>query len=126
MTGRGMSGMHGGGEGGAGAGRNGLVGGRRLASETGGVVGRPPQSERGSTRPFTPGGSGLPRGGAGSPEESSGRQPGQTGRSGMMPHGGTNARGRKDERGGERPDYLTEDEETWQQGDRRVVPPVID
>lgn len=32
---------------------------------------------------------------------------------------------RRDE-GGERPDYLTEDEETWQQGGRRVVPPVID
>ncbi|MFJ6614159.1 hypothetical protein ACIQPT_28185 [Streptomyces sp. NPDC091289] len=26
----------------------------------------------------------------------------------------------------ERPDYLVEDEDTWQQGSRRVVPPVID
>ncbi|MEK8143496.1 hypothetical protein NKH18_19525 [Streptomyces sp. M10(2022)] len=31
---------------------------------------------------------------------------------------------RRDE--GERPDYLVEDEETWLQGGRRIVPPVID
>ncbi|MEV6674977.1 hypothetical protein [Streptomyces sp. NPDC051162] len=28
--------------------------------------------------------------------------------------------------GGRRPDYLVEDEETWSQGNKRVVPPVID
>ncbi|MFD4860838.1 hypothetical protein [Streptomyces atratus] len=28
--------------------------------------------------------------------------------------------------GSERPDYLVEDDETWQQGGRRIVPPVVD
>ncbi|WP_199808142.1 hypothetical protein [Streptomyces sp. NRRL F-2580] len=32
---------------------------------------------------------------------------------------------RPDDQPGERADYLVEDEETWQ-GNRRVVPPVID
>lgn len=56
-----------------------------------------PLGGAGATRPFTSGGSGLPV-----------------------------SRG---SRGGERdaaPDHLVEDEETWQYGDRRTVPPVVD
>ncbi|WP_329457626.1 WXG100 family type VII secretion target [Streptomyces sp. NBC_01497] len=125
--GRGTSGMRMGGEGAAGAGRNGLVGGRRLASETGGVVGRPGQPGKLGTRPFTEGGSGLVRGESEGAEETSGRQSGQGGRSGTMPRGTTGSRRRRDGDGGrDRPDYLTEEDETWQQGNRRVVPPVID
>ncbi|MEK9523223.1 hypothetical protein MIU24_28080 [Streptomyces venezuelae] len=89
--------------GGAGAGQHGITGGRRLAGEAGGVVGGRAQratAAGGTARPFTPGGSGLVRGGS--------TQPGE-----------------REETKGERPDYLVEDEETWQQG-RRVAPPVID
>lgn len=92
--------------GGAGAGQNGISGGRRLAGETGGVVGGKAQrpgaaGAAGGARPFTPGGSGLVR-------------------------GATTPAGReREDTNGERPDYLVEDEETWQQG-RRVAPPVID
>ncbi|MFF3836123.1 WXG100 family type VII secretion target [Streptomyces sp. NPDC001930] len=89
---------------GMGGGQNGITGGRRLAGETGGVVGGKAQrasATGGGARPFTPGGSGLVRGG-------STQQPGD-----------------REETNGERPDYLVEDEETWQQG-RRVAPPVID
>ncbi|MER7998552.1 hypothetical protein [Streptomyces sp. NPDC095613] len=100
--GRGMTpGMPGGGGGG---GQGGLTGGRRLASESGGVVGG--RNQRPGTNPgraFTPGGSGLIRGG----------------------RGPVRARD-EEEQSGERPDYLVEDEETWQQGSRRIVPPVVD
>ncbi|MET9656617.1 hypothetical protein [Streptomyces sp. NPDC006510] len=90
---------------GTGAGQGGVNGGRRLAGESGGVVGgRPQRSGPTGTRPFTPGGSGLAR--AAKPAEG-----------GHGTHRGDS---------GERPDYLTEDEETWHTGDRRVVPPVID
>lgn len=121
--GRGMGGMHGGGPMG-GAGQSGISGGRRLASEMGGVVGgRPQQPGQTGGRPFTPGGSGLVRGqnaGGG------GAHPGQAGRSGAMSAGTHGANSRRDDRNGERPDYLSEDEATWQQGTRPVVPPVID
>ncbi|MFI9290097.1 hypothetical protein [Streptomyces gardneri] len=104
--GRGMGGGMGGSMGGGtGAGQNGISGGRRLAGETGGVVGgkaQRPGAAAGGARPFTPGGSGLVRGGT----TQAGREPEDT--------------------KGERPDYLVEDEETWQQGNRRVAPPVID
>ncbi|WP_017237040.1 hypothetical protein [Streptomyces sp. SS] len=88
------------------AGQNGISGGRRLAGETGGVVGGKAQRAgttggAGAARPFTPGGSGLVRGGTPQSRE-------------------------REEQNGERPDYLVEDEETWQQGNRRVAPPVID
>ncbi|MDQ1010493.1 uncharacterized protein YukE [Streptomyces sp. V4I23] len=84
-----------------GVGQGAFGGGRRLAGETGGIVGgRPQQAGAAGSRPFTPGGSGLVRG-----TNASGQGPGQP--------------------NGERPDYLVEDEETWQQG-RRVAPPVID
>ncbi|MFB6622310.1 hypothetical protein ACFCWD_07060 [Streptomyces sp. NPDC056374] len=99
-----MGGGMGGPMGGAGAGQHGITGGRRLAGETGGVVGGKAQrasAAGGGARPFTPGGSGLVRGG-------SAQRPGE-----------------REETNGERPDYLVEDEETWQQG-RRVAPPVID
>ncbi|MBP2582459.1 hypothetical protein J3A78_002937 [Streptomyces sp. PvR006] len=99
-----MGGGMGGPMGGAGAGQHGITGGRRLAGETGGVVGGKAQragATGGTARPFTPGGSGLVRGG-------SAQRPGE-----------------REETNGERPDYLVEDEETWQQG-RRVAPPVID
>ena len=91
---------HGAGGGMGGSGQSGMSGGRRLASEAGGIVGggaRQPGTSSG--RAFTPGGSGLVR--RGTPREDN-------------------------EATGERPDYLVEDEETWQQNGRRVVPPVID
>ncbi|MFD3335451.1 WXG100 family type VII secretion target [Streptomyces sp. NPDC058700] len=103
--GGGMGGAMGGG---MGAGQTGVSGGRRLAGETGGVVGSRAQrpgtggAVGGGARPFTPGGSGLVRGGS------------------------TQAGGEREEQSGKRPDYLVEDEETWQQGNRRPAPPVID
>lgn len=89
--------------------------GRRLAMEPGGVVGGRQAGVGGqsatSGRPFTQGGSGLVRNGTGA---------------GPVGGAGSHAPGkRRDGRGGERPDYLAEDEETWQ-ADRPVVPPVID
>jgi hypothetical protein len=116
--------MHGGGAMG-GVGQSGISGGRRLASETGGVVGgRPQQGGQNSARPFTPGGSGLVRGT--NANAGGGAHAGQAGRAGAIPAASSCANPRRDERNGERPDYLSEDEETWQQGGRRVVPPVID
>ncbi|GHG66159.1 hypothetical protein GCM10018779_37440 [Streptomyces griseocarneus] len=77
-------------------------GGRRLATEPGGVVGGRPQSRAGATgSPFTPGGAGLVR------------DPSASGQS---------KRNRRDRR----PDYLVEDQTSWAEGHRRVVPPVID
>ncbi|MFD7527576.1 WXG100 family type VII secretion target [Streptomyces sp. NPDC059849] len=97
--------------GGIGSGASPITGSsRRLAGEPGGVMGSRQQQGRGSAHPFTAGGSGLVRGGAsgGPTRKSSGAR--MTGRDGN----------------GERPDHLVEDDETWQQGGRRVVPPVID
>ncbi|MFJ5634296.1 hypothetical protein ACIQF5_16840 [Streptomyces goshikiensis] len=122
--GRGMmgGGMGGGGLGGSHGVPGGSMAGRRLAMEPGGVVGgRQPGVGGGRStmggQPFTQGGSGLVRNGSGA---------GPVG--GAMGHGGAgvgSAGRRRDEQGGERPDYLSEDEETWQ-ANRRVVPPVID
>ncbi|MFG2391291.1 WXG100 family type VII secretion target [Streptomyces lavendulae] len=94
---------------------SGSAAGRRLAMEPGGVVGGR-QSALGSRsvaggQPFTQGGSGLVRNGSGV---------GATGHPGVPTPGK-----RRGGQGGERPDYLAEDDETWQ-GNRRVVPPVID
>ncbi|MFE7183122.1 WXG100 family type VII secretion target [Streptomyces erythrochromogenes] len=87
--------------------------GRRLASEPGGVVGGRQAGAVGrpiaAGQPFTQGGSGLVRNGVG-----------PVGHAGMQTPGR-----RRDNQGSDRPDYLAEDEETWQ-GNRRVVPPVID
>ncbi|MGW8886771.1 hypothetical protein [Streptomyces sp. NPDC055749] len=108
---------HGPGMGGPTGGQNGMVGGRRLAGETGGIVGgRPQQQGTSSGRPFTPGGSGLVRGGSSAQ--------GAVGRGGAFTpqRPGDSRRNAR----GERPDYLTEDEETWQQNGRRIVPPVVD
>ncbi|MFI8446136.1 WXG100 family type VII secretion target [Streptomyces erythrochromogenes] len=87
--------------------------GRRLASEPGGVIGGRQAGAVGrpiaAGQPFTQGGSGLVRNGVG-----------------PVGHAGTQTPGRRrDNQGSDRPDYLAEDEETWQ-GNRRVVPPVID
>ncbi|MET9606036.1 hypothetical protein ABZZ17_13330 [Streptomyces sp. NPDC006512] len=84
--------------------------GRRLAMESGGVVGTRQSAVAG--QPFTQGGSGLVR---------SGMVSGAIGPSGVAAQPPAGRRG--DQRG--RPDYLSEDDETWQ-GSRRVVPPVID
>ncbi|MCX5126044.1 hypothetical protein OG898_16965 [Streptomyces sp. NBC_00193] len=120
-AGRGMGGGMGMGGGGAHGSFGGSMAGRRLATEPGGVVGGGQSAVGGRSiaggQPFTQGGSGLVRGGSGA---------GPAG--GPMGHGGAGAHtpGRRgDGRQGERPDYLAEDEETWQ-GDARVVPPVID
>ncbi|MET9801329.1 hypothetical protein [Streptomyces sp. NPDC006368] len=115
-TGGGMHGPASGGQGGASA-------GRRLAYEGGGVVGGRAQQPGATGRPFTPGGTGLVRGGA--PEGGARPGAGAAGRAGMAA-GGQGAGHRREDRGTERPDYLTEDEETWQQSSRRIVPPVID
>ncbi|MFE1556817.1 hypothetical protein ACFW6V_17775 [Streptomyces sp. NPDC058734] len=84
--------------------------GRRLAMEPGGIVGG--RQAAASSQPFTQGGSGLVRGSG----------------AGALAHGGAvspASNRRRGGHGGDRPDYLAEDEETWQ-GNRRVVPPVID
>ncbi|MCX5271647.1 WXG100 family type VII secretion target [Streptomyces virginiae] len=118
-AGRGMGGGMGTGFGGGHGGQNGFAAGRRLASEPGGIVGgRPATGARpiAGGQPFTQGGSGLVRNGAGG-----------TG-AGAMGHAGARTQTpgkRRDDQQGERPDYLAEDEETWQ-ANRRVVPPVVD
>ncbi|MFD6970963.1 WXG100 family type VII secretion target [Streptomyces sp. NPDC059979] len=100
--------------------QSGFPAGRRLASEPGGVVGGRQSGVAGrpivAGQPFTQGGSGLVRNGVGGAGV------------GAMGHAGAGAQTpgrRRDDQRGERPDYLAEDEETWQ-GNRRVVPPVVD
>ncbi|MGW6942597.1 WXG100 family type VII secretion target [Streptomyces xanthophaeus] len=119
QTGRPVGGGMGHGIGGGHGVQGGSPVGRRLATEPGGVAGGRQAGTAGGRpvtggQPFTQGGSGLVRnGGAGA---------------GAMGHAGAGTRTpgqRRDEQGGERPDYLAEDEETWQ-SNRRVVPPVID
>ncbi|WP_327385185.1 WXG100 family type VII secretion target [Streptomyces sp. NBC_01207] len=101
--------------------QGGLAAGRRLASEPGGVVGGRQTGAVGRPavggQTFTQGGSGLVRNGAG------GAGMGSMGHAGAGTHQSPGKR--QNDQGGERPDYLAEDEETWQ-GSRRVVPPVID
>jgi hypothetical protein len=102
--------------------QGGVVGGRRLATEGGGVVGgRPAQSGRSSTRPFTPGGAGLVR-----PSGATSTRGMTVGRAGSLPHNAQTPDARRDQPQGERPDYLVEDEETWNRGTRRALPPVVD
>jgi hypothetical protein len=96
--------------------------GRRLATETGGMIGnRPNQPGNGGARPFTPGGTGLTRhaGGAAPAQASTQRRDGATA------HAANSPSPRHDSRQSDRPDYLTEDEETWQRGNRRPLPPVV-
>ncbi|MET9955491.1 hypothetical protein ABZ135_28645 [Streptomyces sp. NPDC006339] len=103
--GRGAAGLHGPGAIGPGApaGGPGAGAGRRLATQPGGTVGGPSASGVTGRSAFTPGGTGLVR-----PPAST--EPGQEER-------------RQSRR---RPDYLSEDEETWNSGQRPIVPPVID
>ncbi|ANH95625.1 hypothetical protein A8713_23425 [Streptomyces sp. SAT1] len=107
-----------------GSGRSGTgsVGGRRLASETGGLIGnRPGQPVRGSGRPFTAGGSGLVRPSANASEAARGSAVGGT------TSGSRSSKPRKEQQpNGRRPDYLAEDEETWTRDRQRPLPPVID
>ncbi|MFJ8211840.1 WXG100 family type VII secretion target [Streptomyces sp. NPDC096033] len=110
--GRGMPGMMGGGGlGGSHGTPGGRAAGRRLSVEPGGVVGGRQAAAGG--QPFTQGGSGLVRNGSGVSA---------VGPGGATPQPPSRRRGGQ---GGDRPDYLAEDEETWQDN-RRVVPPVID
>ncbi|WP_370415165.1 hypothetical protein [Streptomyces fradiae] len=103
--GRGAGGMHGPGAGGMHGGQTGGQGGagRRLASQPGGTVGAPTASGVSGRSAFTPGGTGLVRPPASSQHE-----------------------GEERRQPGHRPDYLSEDEETWTSGQRQIVPPVID
>ncbi|MEU9708118.1 hypothetical protein AB0E21_05820 [Streptomyces sp. NPDC047967] len=102
-----------------GAGQRGVIGGRGAtgapsrpgvratpASGANGVVGSPRKAAGASSnaKGFTAGGAGLVRGPAGRRDK-----------------------GREDEANGStRPDYLTEDEETWNAGRRGAVPPVVE
>ncbi|MEU8549635.1 hypothetical protein AB0C81_22040 [Streptomyces roseoverticillatus] len=102
--------------------------GRYRVTEPGGVVGSggPGRSPiGGGSTHFTPGGTGLVRGGtAGEGSGASSPRQGMTG--GFMPAAGAGGVAPNRSAGGRRPDYLVEDEETWQQGGRNVVPPVIE
>lgn len=76
-------------------------GGRRYASETGGIVaGNPRQTSRPGAPPVAGGGA-------------------------LARPTSNNPPGRHDKRGSDRPDYLVEDEDTWKNG-RRIVPPVVE
>jgi hypothetical protein len=79
----------------------------RTAPAVNGVVGTPRNTAsstgRNSTGGFTQGGAGLVRG----------------------PAGSRNSEEPRDQEGSKRPDYLTEDEETWTAGRPGTVPPVI-
>ncbi|MFD7179807.1 hypothetical protein ACFV90_07255 [Streptomyces sp. NPDC059904] len=105
--------------------------GRRVggaAGENGGIVGgRAQKQSRVDRRTLSSGGSGLVRGQGGptsTPSDQSQRS-GQTGRNGVPPHG-SRPGSRRDEKPEERPEYVTEDEQTWRPDDRRDVPPVVD
>lgn len=99
----------------------GMTGGRRLGTETGGVVGgRTGQPSRVGGRPFTAGGSGLVRPATAPGASDKGSRAGFTGSAGRSTDS------RKDREKGQRPDYLTEDEETWTRESRRALPPVVD
>lgn len=108
---RGPMGM-GGFPGASGAGASGTrhpAAGRRLATEPGGTAGAP-RAQRGGPAEFTPGGTGLVRGGQGM---------------GALPHPGAPSANDARRRTSQRPAYLVEDEETWTDGRRDTVPPVI-
>ncbi|MBF6045168.1 hypothetical protein GO001_08015 [Streptomyces sp. NRRL B-1677] len=101
--------------------------GRYRVTEPGGVVGGGPSRGPvgGGSTHFTPGGTGLVRGGtAGEGGSASSTRQGMTG--GLMPGAGVGGASSDRRTGSRRPDYLVEDEETWQQSGRNVVPPVIE
>ncbi|MCF6524911.1 WXG100 family type VII secretion target [Streptomyces sp. JJ36] len=83
---------------------SGLVGGRGLAASGGAGSG----SGRGA-RPFTPGGTGLARGGMGT-----------------APRGQRSFPRERERDDSRRPDYLVEDESTWTRGRGDSAPPVIE
>ncbi|MFJ9502164.1 hypothetical protein ACIRPZ_00080 [Streptomyces anulatus] len=102
------------------AGQRGVIGGRGAAAAASRPGGRPAQASGANgvvgaprkaggagsnAKGFTAGGAGLVRGPAG--RRNSGRE-------------------EEDDNGSTRPDYLTEDEETWNAGRRGAVPPVVD
>ncbi|MFJ3931911.1 hypothetical protein [Streptomyces sp. NPDC090029] len=96
------------------------TGGRRVAGETGGVMGGRP-SQPGAAVGRTAGATGT----GPSRSSSTGNARPSVGAGGVPPQGRKNERTEeRDKR--KRPDYLTEDEETWLSDNRRVVPPVID
>ncbi|WP_097868657.1 WXG100 family type VII secretion target [Streptomyces sp. rh34] len=101
------------------SGQRGVIGGRGAAAATSRPGGRPAQTSGANgvvgaprkavgagsnAKGFTSGGAGLVRGPAG--RQKSGRD--------------------DDDNGSTRPDYLTEDEETWNAGRRGAVPPVVE
>lgn len=104
--------------------RTGMVTGRRLATEPGGVVGGRPVQRPGAAGEFTPGGAGLVRSHP-TAEGSALPRGGVQGSAFLAPSAAGGALSRRG-RGGQRPDYLVEDEETWSKVHRRVVPPVIE
>lgn len=111
-------------------GSRGGASGRRVTGatgENGGIVGgRPQQQGRANTRSFSSGGSGLVRGqsAVSAPQEGADGAR-RAGRGGAVPHG-AQPQGRQDEERGGRPDYLVENEATWQSDDQGNMPPVID
>ncbi len=113
------------GPGGSGSGRASETPGQRPLGASNGVAGGQPRRQPGGggARAFTSGGSGLVRGknpsGSGTPSTPSVRNA-------VPPNASQPPRSRRDEERNGRPDYLTEDEETWLPNSRRVVPPVID
>ncbi len=110
----GMGGMHGGGMGGAGGAKGGgAKGGSGLVRKAGGTIGGAKAGGAGG-RAFTEGGSGIGKG----------RGAGQGGAAGMHGAPGSGGANRKKKNEGHRPDYLTEDEETWRGG--TANPPVIE
>ncbi|MBN3928758.1 hypothetical protein IQ279_03715 [Streptomyces verrucosisporus] len=110
--GRPVGGFPGTASGGSPAGR-GVYPGRPMAPQQGGATGGSRiGSGRGRTE-FTPGGTGLVRGSTASGVAGTGRPT----------NANSPSRDRRESQN--RPDYLTEDEETWT-GQRDVVPPVID
>ncbi|MGA5704016.1 WXG100 family type VII secretion target [Peterkaempfera bronchialis] len=95
--------------GGVGSGaRPGAAAGGGLARRSGGVVGESVADSRGGT--FTEGGTGI------GSRSRSGQAGGSTQATGGL--AGSRGRRRDEERRGERPDYLVEDEETWVDGTR--------
>ncbi|GHC49104.1 hypothetical protein GCM10010349_13200 [Streptomyces flavofungini] len=117
-------------------GGSGIIGGRPTPSAPSGPTGGLPRGAVAGGTPVGtgPGGSGAGRGTAagqrpiGATNGVVGGQPRRQGptRGAMPPSTAQPARSRRDEERDGRPDYLTEDPETWRPDGRRVVPPVID
>jgi hypothetical protein len=106
---------------GANASQRSAVGGRPMASETGGVIGHPGQPSRATSRPFTPGGAGLLRPGNTPDDARTSPQPG----AGLTRNSANASSTQRNHQDVERPGYLCEDEQTWQ-NHRRTLPPVVE